>query len=116
MVRPCPGWAAAGGQTGCSAAWLARHVRDVEVPGSNPGSPTPVSGSTMAIVSEPSCPARNQPGGPGGRLECGEPRRRGRFGPRLLFYQWCLLSSVVFLPPVVPPDSDGHGRRQDGVV
>jgi len=26
--------------TGCSAAWLARHVRDVEVPGSNPGSPT----------------------------------------------------------------------------
>src|SRR6202522_4129174 len=40
MVRPCPGWAAAGGQTGCSAAWLARHVRDVEVPGSNPGSPT----------------------------------------------------------------------------
>jgi hypothetical protein len=27
-------------RTGCSAAWLARHVRDVEAPGSNPGIPT----------------------------------------------------------------------------
>ena len=26
--------------TGCSAAWLARSVRDAEVPGSNPGTPT----------------------------------------------------------------------------
>ena len=26
--------------TGCGAAWLARCVRDAEVPGSNPGSPT----------------------------------------------------------------------------
>ena len=26
--------------TGCSAAWLARSVRDAEVPGSNPGIPT----------------------------------------------------------------------------
>ena len=26
--------------TGCSAVWLARHVRDVEVGGSNPPSPT----------------------------------------------------------------------------
>src|SRR5688500_11565258 len=26
--------------SGCSAAWLARHVRDVEAPGSNPGIPT----------------------------------------------------------------------------
>ena len=29
-----------GGRTGCGAAWLARCVRDAEVPGSNPGSPT----------------------------------------------------------------------------
>ena len=36
------GWRAAplGGRTGCGAAWLARCVRDAEVPGSNPGSPT----------------------------------------------------------------------------
>jgi NTP pyrophosphatase (non-canonical NTP hydrolase) len=27
-------------QTGCSAAWLARHVRDVEAGGSNPPNPT----------------------------------------------------------------------------
>ncbi len=35
-------WLAAppGGRTGCGAAWLARCVRDAEVPGSNPGSPT----------------------------------------------------------------------------
>ena len=35
-------WRAAplGGRTGCGAAWLARCVRDAEVPGSNPGSPT----------------------------------------------------------------------------
>ena len=35
-------WRAAplGGWTGCGAAWLARCVRDAEVPGSNPGSPT----------------------------------------------------------------------------
>ena len=29
-----------GERTGCGAAWLARCVRDAEVPGSNPGSPT----------------------------------------------------------------------------
>ena len=29
-----------GRRTGCGAAWLARCVRDAEVPGSNPGSPT----------------------------------------------------------------------------
>ena len=36
-------WLAAplGGWTGCGAAWLACCVRDAEVPGSNPGSPTP---------------------------------------------------------------------------
>src|SRR5580658_6289472 len=32
--------APSGERTGCGAAWLARCVRDAEVPGSNPGSPT----------------------------------------------------------------------------
>ena len=45
-----------GGRTGCGAAWLARCVRDAEVPGSNPGSPTqkPWSGPRDSGAPEPS--------------------------------------------------------------
>ena len=46
-----------GGRTGCGAAWLARCVRDAEVPGSNPGSPTQkVPGQASGILRGPSPP------------------------------------------------------------
>ena len=38
--RTCDRWIAWPAATGCSAAWLARHVRDVEAGGSNPLTPT----------------------------------------------------------------------------
>ncbi len=37
-------------QTGCSAAWLARSVRDAEAPGSNPGTPTTLTWANERIA------------------------------------------------------------------
>lgn len=39
--------------TGSSAAWLARHVRDVEAAGSNPAFPTKDAGQRLFFM--PSC-------------------------------------------------------------
>ena len=48
--------------TGCGAAWLARCVRDAEVPGSNPGSPTTeTAGQSAGLASGSSMRLSNLP-------------------------------------------------------
>ncbi len=51
-------WSGAGrravpSSTGCGAAWLARCVRDAEVPGSNPGSPTTMQEANGGLTPPP---------------------------------------------------------------
>ena len=53
-----------GRRTGCGAAWLARCVRDAEVPGSNPGSPT-------TKFSQKSATGFTEVGDPGASQACG---------------------------------------------
>lgn len=42
--------------SGCSAAWLARHVRDVEAAGSNPATPT--EGVAYVLDSDTATPTK----------------------------------------------------------
>ena len=50
-------WQAA---TGCSAAWLARHVRDVEAGGSNPLTPTPSGSAAVCRLEQVSSRSEKQ--------------------------------------------------------